>query len=379
MNIFKKAVLYRQKQEQMMKSNAEEVERSNSRLTFAILIMGCAAFIPFLVVSFTVSSYNKLTAAYGVMFCVLILILLLFKKLRRHFSSALIAYVAYGLLVAYSIFTSAFVTPESISVIILFFLFQIPIVVIDKGLRVNLVVILYSAVYMIVAIPFKDSVLVADEILNCLLFAAFGIGLGEILRSARLQNLELKRQALIREKTDDLTGLYSRKNLFEHFGSYGMTEEKPACAGLLMIDVDYFKAYNDTYGHQAGDDCLRKIGDCFRAFGKEFDVKFFRYGGEEFVGVSTENNPEELYSIAETLVKAIYKLKIPHSAAKDDFITISAGVSSANDVSVERWEKYLLSQADIALYAAKTKGRNCAVQFEPGMSMADSSAGCYQA
>lgn len=367
MKILRKIQKYINKQYQMLKNNRAEVERSNTQLAYAILIMGCFAFIPFIVISFTVPNYFSLRNAYLIAFFGLFLILLVFKIFSRYLSFATIIYATYSLLIAYAIYTSSFITPDYISVIILLFLFQLPIIVIDKSWRVNLVTILYATCYLCLAIPYKQAYLVSDEILNCLLFTMLGIGLGEILRYTRLENFELKRLVVISEKIDDLTGLYNRKSLFDHLNVIA-NQTPDTSVGLLLMDIDYFKIFNDTYGHQQGDRCLKQIGQCFIAFGEAHSMKFFRYGGEEFVAVTTNIDAQELVAVAKMLNQAIFDLQIPHINTAQHFVSLSIGVDVAQS-SLPGYEGRLLSQADTAMYQAKSQGRNCTVLFQSGMSM----------
>ena len=369
MRIIKGVVTYQQKQNLLIDSNKKEIEQSNGNLTHAILVMGCGCFAVFTIFSLLVDSYSDLSSSYIVMLAALCLFLLFFNRLRERFSTACLIYAGYFLLICYSIYTSAFVTPDFISVIILFLLFQIPIVTIDKSWRVNLVVIFYMALYMCTAIPCKDARLVPDEILNCLLFTSFGIGLGEILRKARLENFELKRQALLRENTDYLTGLNNRKNLFQRLGDLRDETNGQTGPGLLMIDIDHFKLYNDTFGHQAGDDCLKRIAGCFLTFGEKHEMAFYRYGGEEFVGICTSCSGNELLRLGEDLNHAIMALKIPHDCAESPYVSVSIGAAIAEEGIKDNYEQSLLSRADIALYTAKTLGRNRSVSYAEGMRM----------
>lgn len=366
MNWTNRAVAFWKRKNLYLKSNAEEMEQSNGNLAFILLIMGCITFVPFIALSFFLDSYRHLTMPYIVELLILLVFLLSFRKLKKHIPAAYLIYAAYGSLVGYSIYTSAFVTPDYTSVIILFFLFQIPVVTIDKSWRVNLVVLAYSAIYMITAIPFKEPRLVSDEILNCLLFSLLGIGLGEALRYTRLENFELKRQAHLHEKIDYLTELDNRKSLFEDLKKIE-SESAQQSIGILMIDADHFKQYNDTYGHQAGDWCLKKLGSCFRGFGTEHGIRFYRYGGEEFVGVVCGYSAEELISICKNLNQAVLELKIPHRFSETSFVTVSIGIASTIGVWNPDEAQHLLSQADTALYQAKMRGRNQTALFEKGM------------
>lgn len=372
MNIIKKLIFYQKNQNLIIRKNRDEIEKSNMKLALMMLLMGWISFIPFIVISFTIDAYRYLAVPYIVEFLVLTVFLLTFKKLHKHITSANSVYLVYFSLITYAIYTSAFVTPDYTSVIILFFLFQIPIITIDKGWRLNLIVIIYAIIYMIITIPFKDARLVGYEILNCLLFTSFGIGLGEALRYIRLENFELRRYGLMREKIDVLTGLNNRKSLFENLCKVKLEKEKQEDIGFLMIDVDYFKLYNDTYGHQAGDYCLKRIGDCFRNFEREFDISFYRYGGEEFVGIAKGYTSKGLIKICEKLNKDVFNMKIPHISYEKSFVTISIGFSIARDVCVNNYERILLSQADIAVYSAKAHGRNRTVQYSEGMTMENS-------
>jgi diguanylate cyclase (GGDEF)-like protein len=127
---------------------------------------------------------------------------------------------------------------------------------------------------------------------------------------------------------------------------------------LLMLDVDYFKPYNDFYGHQGGDDCLIQIAQAIqKVISRPADLAA-RYGGEEFVVVLPETNQEGAITVAQTICSAIRSLAIPHQASKiSETITISIGIASLVPVSNLRPD-YLTEQADKALYLAKQQGRN---------------------
>ncbi|WP_300718826.1 diguanylate cyclase [uncultured Desulfovibrio sp.] len=128
--------------------------------------------------------------------------------------------------------------------------------------------------------------------------------------------------------------------------------------GLIMLDVDMFKVYNDTLGHQEGDACLRRVAqtmrDCLRGGEKEI----FRYGGEEF-GVVLEDVPREAaLQVAERLRRAVERLALPHPGnPQTGLVTISLGVAAVTELTEDNLA-CLLDAADHALYAAKKNGRN---------------------
>jgi diguanylate cyclase (GGDEF)-like protein len=135
---------------------------------------------------------------------------------------------------------------------------------------------------------------------------------------------------------------------------------------LIMIDIDFFKAYNDTYGHQSGDDCLKRVANALNtALNRPGDLAA-RYGGEEFAVVLAGTHPAGAAAVAEALRSRVEGLDIPHAGSRvSDRVTISLGVASMVPVR-ESSPADLISKADRALYAAKRAGRN-RVQVAEGL------------
>lgn len=126
---------------------------------------------------------------------------------------------------------------------------------------------------------------------------------------------------------------------------------------MILCDVDFFKPYNDTYGHQAGDSCLRQVAKAMRSAVRSTDL-VARYGGEEFA-VILPNSPTEIaLEVAERVRQAVSDLNIPHSGSRVcDHVTLSCGVSTLN-LGRPRSAESLIQAADLALYQSKSSGRN---------------------
>ncbi|MCK5070362.1 MAG: GGDEF domain-containing protein, partial [Desulfocapsa sp.] len=124
-----------------------------------------------------------------------------------------------------------------------------------------------------------------------------------------------------------------------------------------MCDIDHFKLYNDTYGHQAGDKSIQMVAKALaKTVNRPADM-VARYGGEEFVVVLPETDQTGALAIADLMQKMIENLQIPHSSSKTaDFLTISLGVATMT--TQRSTEKELIEAADKALYASKNNGRN---------------------
>ena len=169
--------------------------------------------------------------------------------------------------------------------------------------------------------------------------------------------------------TDSLTGVLNRRafdQTLEAELARGARARTPV--SLLMIDVDHFKAYNDTYGHPAGDECLRAVSRCLKKFTRRGGDTVARYGGEEFAVVMAQTNEASAQIAAEKLRMSVRKLELPHKGSNKGLVTISVGVATAvpGDRDVRPTE--LITRADRALYEAKQAGRDRVSYWSTGDS-----------
>lgn len=170
-------------------------------------------------------------------------------------------------------------------------------------------------------------------------------------------NHTLQAMALI----DGLTGLANRRQ-FDAILEQSLQRSRKSAEplSLIMIDIDFFKRYNDTNGHVEGDICLRKVGSILRGLPHRHTDLVARYGGEEFAIILPFTNSLDVKQFAERAVKAIHDAHIPHLSSElpDKVVTISAGcctlIASGQQGEAER----LKERADKALYKAKSNGRN---------------------
>jgi len=179
----------------------------------------------------------------------------------------------------------------------------------------------------------------------------------------RVRNqLELKRQRDLLERLamiDGLTGLPNRRAFDETYErEWRRAARNQSSLSLLLLDIDFFKAYNDAYGHLAGDDCLKQVAAVLaRALVRPGDF-MARFGGEEFVCVLPETTLEGALQLAEKLRSAVEQLQIPHEMSSiAPVVTISIG-AAATVPAGEQAGAALLREADGNLYAAKHAGRN---------------------
>ncbi|MEY8709805.1 diguanylate cyclase domain-containing protein [Mangrovibacter phragmitis] len=158
---------------------------------------------------------------------------------------------------------------------------------------------------------------------------------------------------------DGLTGLYNRRRFDEMLKQHWLLcrrEQRPLA--IIMLDVDFFKRFNDNYGHQKGDDCLRAIAIALKGTLRRPMDMVFRYGGEEFTCLLPLTDLAGAQERASAILNAIKALQIPHATSRvSPFVTISIGIACTIPEQ-EKGEEDLLNHSDQALYQSKSDGRN---------------------
>jgi diguanylate cyclase (GGDEF)-like protein len=162
---------------------------------------------------------------------------------------------------------------------------------------------------------------------------------------------------------DELTQLHNRRSLVRYLGSeWNRHYLSQSPISLLFIDIDYFKQYNDTYGHERGDQCLARIASILQSNAKRSGDMAARYGGEEFAVVLPQTETLQALKIAENIHADLNGVSMIHQGSKvTDTVTMSIGVTTIVPQEPDRYEE-LFRSADKALYQAKEGGRNCTVQ-----------------
>nr|WP_320114531.1 diguanylate cyclase [uncultured Desulfuromonas sp.] len=237
--------------------------------------------------------------------------------------------------------------------------------------------------------------LMTASVLICMTFVVLYFGIGYLLK--RLDRLNNTLESRVRERTDELNQvnlalkneISERENIqqeLERLSRYdGLTElinrryfnelldvewrdarRHHHWLTVMMIDVDYFKIYNDGYGHLQGDNCLAQLAQLLKGKLKRARDVVARYGGEEFVCLLPMTDPAEGQQMAESLLMAVRDSGIEHCGSKcAEMITVSIGVSSMVPDAHQKADQ-LIRQADNALYCAKQKGRNQVQVYKPG-------------
>jgi diguanylate cyclase (GGDEF)-like protein len=174
--------------------------------------------------------------------------------------------------------------------------------------------------------------------------------------SLALANIKLRETLRHQVIHDPLTGLFNRRYMGETFKrEIARLRRKKAPLGVIMMDLDHFKRFNDTYGHEAGDSLLESLGKFLERQVRQEDIPC-RYGGEEFVLILPEASLDVTQKRAEEIRQGVSQLQVSHRGKVLEMITLSLGVAIFPEHGAN--EDDLLRAADNAMYQAKAAGRN---------------------
>ncbi len=225
----------------------------------------------------------------------------------------------------------------------------------------------------------EEVILQAEELLNSnrlntseaethyrSLLEAYKSLLKQMMKTVKISDimqLELKNMSYklkVASQTDVLTGLYNRRFFNEvYLREWKNAVRVKSSLALLMIDIDYFKKYNDTYGHLQGDECLFAVAREIQSAVKRPRDVAARFGGEEFIVLLPETDSEGAAIVAQTLMDSIANLNLEHAGSPlTNRLTVSIGIADIIPEDASTMD-CLLNRVDAALYTAKNAGRNC--------------------
>lgn len=195
-------------------------------------------------------------------------------------------------------------------------------------------------------------------------FDGFSIDISETVRAE--QDLKKANERLqMLSVIDGLTQIPNRRKFDEYLDAeWKRHYRSKEPLSVILCDIDFFKFYNDNYGHQAGDDCLQQVAQAINGCTHRSTDLAARYGGEEFALVLPNTNSRGAYAMAEAVRNAVMSLHVPHEKSKvNEYVTLSVGVATTVP-GPEKTAEALLALADENLYEAKEKGRNQSIAKE---------------
>jgi len=343
---------------------------SNRRvmLTYVFSIIGVLIFGVYAIYTAFMQMFGLLIINSAAFACFIFITLSLPKAKNYKFFS----YLMVIFLSVYFVLLSILSKNDAVTFLIWFSLFPfISIFVLGRRNGFNISIILLGAIIFINIIQtiagyekmeFKVIISVVFSFLATLLLVYYSdMVRHNITKSLIKSNLELKsaQNKLIKlNKLDQLSGVYNR-NYLESFycNAPRKCSEENQCLSMLMMDIDNFKSYNDTYGHINGDKVIAAVANVIKGTCREDDV-IIRYGGEEFLAILFGRDIKEAEYVANLIIESVHSLEIEHIHSYTGFVTVSIGVTGSC-TSKEYDKREMIKVADTALYEAKNKGKNC--------------------
>ncbi|NLN83959.1 MAG: GGDEF domain-containing protein [Firmicutes bacterium] len=343
--------------QRLAKDNQEAIDDYNQKTLATLLPIGWAlTLLPLAAVPFSNTKINAVPAYLATFFAYFGLFFL-YKLPSMKKYTLLGLHLIFSVFFLFGTYLSVIHSPHMRATILLGGFILMPISFIDNPRRTKFVLAFWLIFTGIMAFHFKPQYAL-DDAINSISAAVLGYFVGKMMVHVRLESFEARRQLIIEKETDVLTGLFNRRKLFETLIDLEAGRaEKPT--GIMMIDIDFFKGFNDSYGHLAGDRHLSNLGETLGKYSQNFKLKFFRYGGEEFLGLAYGYDAKELYSIAEGL-----RISMQNTKTDGHSTTVSIGAAHCGDEQVRNYEN-IIDRADKAAYAAKDAGRNKVCLAEP--------------
>lgn len=335
------------------KINQLNISSLNTLNIVAVFIFGAL----FINVKLT-NDFLGLSSAYFIYFIIFLTLNIIFRYMQHndHIIHNYFLYLVIALIYIFGIYIGCIKTNNLVSVMFPVFLICLPMVFILPPIEINLFNIIFIVAFLWFSKKYKlDALAFVDQtnILACFFISAFT---SYTINRARIKEFSLSQKLENICNTDELTNLHNRRS-FNNFIVTIFDQTPPENLTLMMIDIDNFKDYNDSYGHICGDNCLVTIGEIFKEFETTYGCYIARYGGEEFVLVDNKHTLTETVSIVNELMRIISDSNIEHFKSSYKKITLSIGISSKAMTGVSNYID-LINLSDSALYQAKSNGKN---------------------
>lgn len=344
----------------MFKMNQQSIEKDQTLMLRIILRIALILLPALFILSCFFAPQRGMMQLYAISYIIIGLIYLWERK-RPGQKILIKTYMYFIVIFAMMIYLCIFVSRESMGSNIIALFCLMPVAVIDRTWRLDLCMTLFYLVYDCFSFFNKAPQVARDDIFNMFFMMLIGIIIGKYMLKIKLTSYELRRKSEIQKYMDYLTELYNRNKLYEILNTE--YDGVIPITGIIMLDIDNFKKYNDMYGHQAGDECLKTVCRCLKECGEQRGLRVFRYGGEEMLAISDSYDYQELEKITNELISQVQAAKIPFEASSYGVVTVSGGFS-VRQLDEYKDHDQLIGEADQALYHAKGSGKNKAVGYD---------------
>ncbi len=346
--------LFKSNWEKLFTDNKEEISDENVKLTKILCGVMSSVMLVLFILSI-LSDKTKFVTVYGITFIVMNIIStvssMAVKKENRSCFAESMLYISVICMYMFSLYIIFFSKYGANQFSYLAMIIIMPLIIVDRPLKKAILQLLAIGVFSIFLLKsdrfeFDDKI---EILLNFLIIGLAAYMFGVYISMQRVISFDKKRRFLRVSRMDAGLYLYSRRSFFEDMAKH---IRRNTVKGLVIGDVNKFKMVNDTYGHDTGDSVLKVIAFLLKEFGENYNIRFYRYGGDEFIGIYTSCSILPLSDVPGVLSDIMRGKKIPTPSG--DCIEVSMTIGYAQFPENNDFEA-CLRQADIMMYEKKRK------------------------
>ena len=354
---------------EIIETNQAEIKTENGRVLKDILLAGILIFASMFLATIVIEPERFLYVGFMVVGLASYMMRRYLEKILEKIDITIVQNILLTMVYLVATYVGIITNPNNYAVVLPVFFSLAPTIFLVKPKNMMLLFIVAHLLSICLIFLYKDSdSLAINDVINCSVSLFIGMITANTVTGTRLTNIQLNKDLTLRENTDFLTKLPNRKKLFQQFRS------SVNFHGIIMVDIDEFKKYNDTYGHQQGDYALVSLASCLSAK-VDKNLEFMRYGGEEFIGIYRGCSLSQMTQICKELNQDVTNMQISHSASQRGYMTISIGFYFSKEPIKD---EQAIGYADIALYNAKENGKDTCVQYEDFIPIAENMNSSYR-
>lgn len=347
---------------------APEIARTNLGLLRKTNWISMAMLGLYLVLTCWIFQNFVLAAIYCVYLAVNLLLMVVERRLARQqpldsrrVNRLCLLFVSY--VMSFILIISVFPFPDRPAIFYPVFSLLMCVLFIQPYARLMALLTAFEALFLALAFVCKSRGTMGYDVFGSATTWVLGLLVAYLVLDLRIREGLTRQRLLLVSTTDEVMGIPNRHAFNRHLEeAYARCKETGAPIGLLMLDIDDFKRYNDRYGHLAGDDCLRRLGALVERFARERALFAARFGGEELSVVLTGEQTSRALSYARALIEEIARCAIPTQDSPTGVVTVSIGAAVLASPADED-PVLLIQRADTALYQAKRAGKNRAALY----------------
>lgn len=344
--------------------NREEIQKANlgllRNMTFIAGILAVFIFVLDFIYPEVIQNDNMYFMLFMASAILFALTYIAFNPLLPY--STILAYFFSTVVAAFSAIIGLYETPAGVSALFMVVLAILPMQIIDKQTHVIPYTIAVWLAFCVCAIIMKEKPYAVADMIYASTALVAGILINRLVFKSRLSSINNNRVLSRHTQIDSISGLPNYKKFNDDLSGKSDSRISKSLCSLAVFDIDLFKEYNTKYGREAGDKCLKKIGNCFLRISDPGELIIYRYGGTSFVAVSLIHDYKGIERVCKGILALVRNLNIEFQGSPSGIITMSAGYADVVECECDEFEK-LVDMANQCIEYARKDGGNQGIGY----------------